>query len=640
MYGHDQSRTNFNAAETAINRDTVANLTPRWQARVGSNGVAPSGAPSVANGRVYVASSVASGPNFFSFDATTGNRAWSAFIGHIEVSCFNVGIGATPAVSGNMVVAGGGDAAYYGLDASTGAQRWRNPLNVGSSGFPWELPLIAGSRVYLGVASRCDDPSVRGELRAVNLSSGSTQGSAYFASAGVAGAGIWNSPALSPDGSTLVVATGEDFRGANGPYTRAMVTLDPASLRIRQADQEGGTDRDLDFGTTPVIFHDATGRSLVAAGHKDGTFYAYAIDKVSNGPIWSRGTGTSVGMMPAYDPTFGDGGTLFIAANSTIYAVDPATGHDRWAPVGVGTMHGNLAIVHGLIFANTGASGVQILDETTGAHLRTLAPASAGSANSGVVVSNGFVYWLSGAELNAWGIPAAAATPAPTSAPPTGFADPAFAKVWTRTDSLVASHAASRSWLWGPAPNTKGLTEAYAEGKGGQRLVQYFDKSRMEINNPSADPNGQFYVTNGLLVVELISGRMQVGDKAYQTRSPATLNIAGDVNDTQAPTYKSFLGVSNTTLGDHRASDRTGQLATQTLNRAGSRGQRCVQEQVHGLDFVVTRRAWAQHPGSFLELPQPAGTGRRERAGRSGPAQQPLVLCQRAADIGALLGHV
>src|SRR4051812_18627075 len=63
MYGHDPARTNFNPAETVITRATVANLVPRWQAQVGSNGVAPSGAPSVADGRVYVASSVATGPN-------------------------------------------------------------------------------------------------------------------------------------------------------------------------------------------------------------------------------------------------------------------------------------------------------------------------------------------------------------------------------------------------------------------------------------------------------------------------------------------------------------------------------------------------------------------------------------------------
>ncbi len=152
MYGHDPARTNFNPAETAINRSTVDSLRQIWQANIGSNGVAPSGASSVANGRVYVASSVAGSANFFAFNAASGSRVWAANVGHKEVSCFNIGIGATPAVSGDVVVAGGGDAAYYGLNATTGTQIWRSALNVGSSGFPWASPLIAGSRVYLGVS--------------------------------------------------------------------------------------------------------------------------------------------------------------------------------------------------------------------------------------------------------------------------------------------------------------------------------------------------------------------------------------------------------------------------------------------------------------------------------------------------------
>jgi hypothetical protein len=375
------------------------------------------------------------------------------------------------------------------------------------------------------------------------------------------------------------------------------VTLDPASLQIRQAHQQGATNGDLDFGTTPVVFHDSTGRVLVGANHKNGVFYAYIMDNVSNGPLWTRDTGTSVGMMPAYDPTFGDGGTLFIAAQGRIYAVDPATGRDRWAPVDVATMHGNLALASGLIFANTGSEGVQILDEATGSHLRTLSPPNAGAANSGVVVAEGGVYWLSGSRMNAWGLTGSAAPTAtppaagPTSTPggPAGtpaFADPAFANLWTRTDSLVANHSASRSWLWGPAPNTNGLMEAYAEGKGGQRLVQYFDKSRMEINNPNADPSSPFFVTNGLLVVELISGRMQVGNSAYQNRPPADINVAGDNNDSQAPTYKSFQGVANTTLGDHKAPDRTGQPATATLSRSGTVGNDPSMTKYPGINFV------------------------------------------------------
>ena len=43
------------------------------------------------------------------------------------------------------------------------------------------------------------------------------------------------------------------------------------------------------------------------------------------------------------------------------------------------------------------------------------------------------------------------------------------------------------------------------------RLVQYFDKTRMEINNPAKPQE----VTNGLLVVEMIEGRIQVGDASF-----------------------------------------------------------------------------------------------------------------------------
>jgi hypothetical protein len=190
--------------------------------------------------------------------------------------------------------------------------------------------------------------------------------------------------------------------------------------------------------------------------------------------------------------------------------------------------------------------------------------------------------------MNAWGLSAA---PAPTATPggkpgATTFADPAFQSLWTRTDSLVASHAANRSWFWGPAPNTNGLMEPYAEGKGGQRLVQYFDKSRMEINNPDADPQSSFYVTNGLLVVELISGRMQVGNNSYVNRQAANINVAGDSTDTQAPTYVSFQGVANTTLGDHKAQDRTGQSATATLARSGAVGNDPAMTKYQGIDFV------------------------------------------------------
>src|SRR5690242_5886464 len=138
-------------------------------------------------------------------------------------------------------------------------------MNAGGSGFAWTSPLLTAGAAYLGIASDCDNPSVRGELQAVNLKDGTLRANQWFVPAGQAGAGVWNSPALSPDGKTVIAVTGEDYNGYNGPYNRALVTLDPLTLAIQQANQQGGLNGDFDFGTSPVVFHDSQGRTLVGA---------------------------------------------------------------------------------------------------------------------------------------------------------------------------------------------------------------------------------------------------------------------------------------------------------------------------------------------------------------------------------------
>ncbi|MHB8647870.1 MAG: DUF5107 domain-containing protein, partial [Thermomicrobiales bacterium] len=57
----------------------------------------------------------------------------------------------------------------------------------------------------------------------------------------------------------------------------------------------------------------------------------------------------------------------------------------------------------------------------------------------------------------------------------------------------------------------------------GMRLVQYFDKARMELTHPA-----QGLVTTGLLTVELKSGKVQLGDNTFEQRGPAHINMAGD----------------------------------------------------------------------------------------------------------------
>jgi hypothetical protein len=155
---------------------------------------------------------------------------------------------------------------------------------------------------------------------------------------------------------------------------------------------------------------------------------------------------------------------------------------------------------------------------------------------------------------------------APANNPPPGFADLSFARVWQRNDQPIAQQRASRSWMWGPA-SWLARTESYVQVEGGLRQVQYFDKGRMEINDPHADRSSQWFVSSGLLVVELITGKLQIGDTQFTQRSPANIAIAGDQDDPDAPTYASFGGVT-----DRYPGDRTGQIPADMIDRAGTVG--------------------------------------------------------------------
>jgi hypothetical protein len=141
-----------------------------------------------------------------------------------------------------------------------------------------------------------------------------------------------------------------------------------------------------------------------------------------------------------------------------------------------------------------------------------------------------------------------------------------FARTWQRTDEPVAGGAVSRTWVWGPAPFSGQVGETYVDAPGGVRLVQYFDKSRMEVNDPAYDPTSIWFVTNGLLAKELITGEMQVGDNAFEPRGPANVNIAGDPTDPDGPTYASFLPHLGAPPAEEDAA------ITSTIDRAGAIG--------------------------------------------------------------------
>jgi hypothetical protein len=161
---------------------------------------------------------------------------------------------------------------------------------------------------------------------------------------------------------------------------------------------------------------------------------------------------------------------------------------------------------------------------------------------------------LCGAVLTAW-----VAAPASAAA---GFASPLFQTKW-QTDEAVTTN------FWGPLQNARdGQSEPYVEGNyngtAGQRLVQYFDKGRMELTNPA---NGT--VTSGLLATELITGKLQAGDNTFQQLQPAAIPIAGDP-DNIGPTYASIS--ANATTLEAAATSTPGVAVPRSLGPTGTLG--------------------------------------------------------------------
>ncbi|MGA7730925.1 MAG: hypothetical protein WCD37_06595 [Chloroflexia bacterium] len=118
-------------------------------------------------------------------------------------------------------------------------------------------------------------------------------------------------------------------------------------------------------------------------------------------------------------------------------------------------------------------------------------------------------------------------------------ADRAIFDAWARADGPLAMQAANRSWVWGPVPFAV-ANEPYAESPTGLRLVEYLDKGRMEVNDPTADRSSPWFVTSGLLVNEMVTGQAQTGNSSFESRSPANVPVSGDAGSLEAPTYASF----------------------------------------------------------------------------------------------------
>src|SRR5204863_5466394 len=107
------------------------------------------------------------------------------------------------------------------MDAADGHDVWppaviHVPSPSVSDYFDWSSPTVANGRIYVGVSSACDNPLIRGALKAYDQATGERVATHYTVPAGAVGGSIWTSAAVGSSGSVFVTTGNEGSLSALG----------------------------------------------------------------------------------------------------------------------------------------------------------------------------------------------------------------------------------------------------------------------------------------------------------------------------------------------------------------------------------------------------------------------------------------
>ncbi len=408
----------YNASQTAITQETAPSLTQEWAVSTGS---VYDASPTVADGAVFIGSE---NGWFYKLSMDTGKVLHKVFLGRQpRRTCPAVGITSTATVAVNPVTkvltvyVAGGDGYLYALKASNLRSEWSAVVGIPSrkvnNYYNWSSPTVAHGRVYIGIASSCDIPLVRGGVLAFDEGTGKKLGQYFTVPAGAdhAGGSVWSSIGVAPDGDVFATTGNGPADNPRLQNSESIIKLSPVRLRLlgsfkvpkRQVTVDG------DFGGSPVFFG-----SDVGACNKNGVFYA--VSQATMKLVWWKRIASADGgtpeclTAPAYNGT-----DLFIGgAKTTIDGTQYAgsvqerlasNGTVVWSTGLAGAVLGSPALDgEGVLAVGTyagSATGVYLINATTGAVLKP--QLATGSTFAQSVFARNWLFTATSEGVAAWG---------------------------------------------------------------------------------------------------------------------------------------------------------------------------------------------------------------------------------------------
>ena len=291
LYGADLAGTRVSQA-TRISSLSVASLGQSWSVEVG----APvSGTPVIAGGVVYLG---AYNGTLFAFDLASGAPLWTYETGAaVPEPNLNIELGilGSAAVAGDVIFVGDATATVHALDAASGALRWQTRIDEQTAACIWSSPIAANGVVYVGVASVAKEAGFRGNVVALDATSGSPLWKTYSVPGESDGGGVFAVPAVDLDRGLLYVGAQNAYSPNPAPYGNptsvlALELANGAERWVFNAPPGGGptapTD-DVGFSASPNLFSATLfgrQRDLVGVGQKSGIFWA--LDRDTGEMVW------------------------------------------------------------------------------------------------------------------------------------------------------------------------------------------------------------------------------------------------------------------------------------------------------------------------------------------------------------------
>ncbi len=393
------ARTGANLFETTITAKTASNLHLAWTFKTGG---AIAASPVTANGVLYIGSWDG---YEYAINASTGAQLWKQFLGIQPKTkqCIAKGITSTATIGNGVLYVGGGDGNLYALNTADGSIIWKTLISPPPY-YNWSSPLIYNNELYIGLSSNCDSPEVQGKVLALNTADGSIAASISLVPDGHKGAPVWSSPAVDATTNTIYITTGNN-QGKHlqkQPNAEAFVALDASTLAIKDRWQipQSQQSTDGDFGATPTLF-DYKGGHYIGALNKNGIYYMLDRTDLAAGPLWQQVLSSSSGKVNGDNISSScyNNGVVYTGSaggvnngqpyGGTVGAFTADTGAPLWFFQTPGKMLSPVTCTSDLVVDNQ-AQTVEVRSAANGSVLFSYATKKEIFATS--IISNGYLY--------------------------------------------------------------------------------------------------------------------------------------------------------------------------------------------------------------------------------------------------------